>query len=254
MAVPTETLDRSIFVIGIKMGSPNQSKGRDIDDFIRELTYKKPKAERLQIGKVRQSINVVVDGTCMKFFGVKITNQAGKETLERECSRADAEMKKIDSTLHVTPVFFEVKVSSMSAGNMFDQMKEQLSVQVHQKVLDRVESAIENSRNPDGSYKPMTGKTRTALIAMLDKVKEINVLGDDNVDGRIEAMKAQITAGSLIPMRDEILALIEDVQGSENLEISPDQTESEHDPDDTAYESKPFVPSAQDEIALEDLI
>jgi hypothetical protein len=55
-------------------------------------------------------------------------------------------------------------------------------------------------------------------------------------------------------MRDEILALLEDVQGSENLEISPDQTESEHDPDEKEYEAKPFKPSAQDEIALEDLI
>ena len=94
---------------------------------------------------------------------------------------------------------------------------------------------------------------------MLDKVKEINILNDANVEARIEAMKAQIQQNSLIPLRDEILAYIEEVQGADTLEISPDQpaTEGEiateiHDPDEEAY--KPRQLTQADEIHVEDLI
>ena len=252
MAVPVEATDRSIFVVAIKMGSPNQSKGRDIDEFVRELTYKKPKGVRLQIGNVRQSVNVAIQGTCMKFYGTKITNQAGKETLERECTLADRRMKDIDSSLHVTPVFFEVKVSSMSAGNMFDQMKEQLSVQVHERVLERIKKVLEEHQNPDGTYKPVSGKTRTALLTMLDKLMEINVLNDDNVTAQITAMRSHIQSNSLIPLRDEILAYIEEVQGENSLELTPDIPAPVHDPDEEEF--KPRVLSDEENIHLDDLL
>jgi hypothetical protein len=255
MAVPTEATDRTIYVVDISMGSPFRCTGRDIDDMTREIKYKWGKEKRNRIGTARQSVNVAVAGTCMKFFKTRITNEAGKNGLIQACTAADREMKQIDPALHVTPIFFEVKVSSLSAGNMFDQMKEQLSVQVHERVLDRIKKVLEQNKNADGTYKPLTGKTRTALLTMLDKIKEINVLDDQNVEARINAMKAQIQTNSLIPMRDEILAYIEDIQGAENLEISPDTPEIEtpvHDPDEDEYKARPMI--AADQIHVEDLI
>jgi hypothetical protein len=255
MAVPVNLdEDRIIYIVDISMGSQFRGTSRDIDDLTREIKYKWSKDKRNRIGAARQTVNVAVSGTCMKFFKTRFTSAAGKATLERECGIADREMKAIDASLHVTPIFYEQHVSTLAAGNMFEQMKQQLSVQVHQRVLDRIKKTIEQNKKDDGTYKPLTGKTRTALLTMLDKVGEINVLQDSNVEARIEAMKAQISANSLIPLRDEILAYIEDVQGADTLEITPDQTESEtiHDPDEEQYKPRPMT--AADMIHVEDLI
>lgn len=263
MAVPINTADDlTIFIVDISMGSQFRGTSRDLDEYTREIKYKHGKNMRNRIGAVRQTVNVAVAGTCMKFYKTRFTNSSGKAALEQACLTADREMKSIDASLHVTPLFYKIEVSALSSGNMFDQMKEQLSVQVHQRVLDRVKVVIENNRKDDGTYKPITGKTRTALLTMLEKVGDINILNDPNVTTRIEAMKAQIQQNSLIPLRDEILAYIEDVQGAENLEISPDvpgQNGTEDDistvtPEQKAAGRTPRPLNPADEIHIEDLI
>ena len=126
MALPTNTAaDRIIYVVDISMGSPYQATGEDIDEYTRKLHFKHGKEKRLQIGAVRQTVNVVVQGTCMKFYKTRFTNANGKQSLTEACTRADREMKAIDPALHVTPLFYEVQISSLSSGNMFDEMKNQ---------------------------------------------------------------------------------------------------------------------------------
>jgi hypothetical protein len=228
MAVPVNTAeDRTIYIVDISMGSGFQGHGEDLDEYRREITYKFGKDKRNRIGAVRQTVNVAVQGTCMKFYKTRFTNANGKATLEAACTSADREMKAIDTHLHVTPMFYEVKVSSLSAGNMFDEMKNQLSVQVHQKVLSRIKAVLDNNKREDGTYKPVTGKTRTALLSMLEKVEEINILNDPDVTARLTEMREQIQQNSLIPLRDEILAYIEEVQNADTLEITPDITPDE---------------------------
>jgi hypothetical protein len=258
MAVPINVgEDRIIYVVDISMGRPFRGTGRDIDELTREITYKYGKDKRNRIGAARQKVNMQVDGTCMKFFKTRFTSAAGKATLETACREADKEMSEIDSSLHVTPNFFEVRVASLTSGNMFDQMKEQLSVQVHEKVLARIQKVIENQRNEDGTFKPMSNKSRTALLTMLEKVREINILGDASVEAQIEKFKAQITEGTLIPMRDEILAYIEDVQGADALDIldaptAPETPQEAKEADE--YKAKPLVLTEAEKLHIDDLL
>ena len=258
MAVPINVgEDRIIYVVDIGMGSPFRGTGIDTDEMTRIITYKYNKEKRNRIGAARQKVNMQIDGICMKFFKTRFTSAAGKATLETACREADKEMSEIDSSLHVTPNFFEVRVASLTSGNMFDQMKEQLSVQVHEKVLARIQKVIENQRNEDGTFKPMSNKSRTALLTMLEKVREINILGDTSVEATIEKFKNQITEGTLIPLRDEILAYIEDVQGADALDILDAPTApitAAEAKEDEEYKAKPLVLTEAEKLHIDDLL
>lgn len=251
MAVPT-TLnpDSSIYIVSIAMGSQFRGKSRDIDEYIREMTYTKPKAERQKIGSIRQSVNVVRNAGSFRFFKEYVTNDIGKAQLEQTCKEADQEMKKIDPTLHVTPKFFKLEIKSLNSGNMFMEMQEQLRTEVHERVLRRIQKVIEDAGENAGGK--LSNKTKTALLKMLDKTAEINVLQDSEVTARIEAMKAQINADALIPLRDEILSLID--ESPADLELLDDaEGRAIHDPDEKEYQSKPAA-LKHAPIEIEDLI
>jgi hypothetical protein len=244
MAIPINVSeDRIIYIVEITMGSQFRGRSWDLDDFNRQMEYKHGKDIRNEIGALRQEINTVVNGTCMKFHKkIKFTNAAGKATLERECANVDRRMKQIDPSLHVTPLFFPQTITQLSDGNMFDLMKKQLNEQINQKVLDRIELVIENSKRDDGTYKPMTNKTRDALLKMIEGVKAINILDDPTVTARLETLKAQIQTASLIPMRDELLSYIEDIQGADNLELTidrPVKLTADNDLDEDKYKARP---------------
>ena len=135
-----------------------------------------------------------------------------RSQLERACIEADASMKMIDATLHVTPMFFKLDAPALTQGNILTAMTEQLRKQVYERVLARAQRMIEET--PSGT---MTTKNKNALLRMLDKTAEINVLNDGEVTARIEAMKAQINADALIPMRDELLSVLDESAGALEL-------------------------------------
>jgi len=228
MALPINvTEDRIIYIVEISGGSPFRGKSWDLDDYNRQMEYKHSKKIRNEIGAIRQEINVIVNGTCMRFHKkIKFTSAAGKSTLERACTDADRRMKLIDPTLHITPVFFEQTVTQLSTGNMFELMKKQLNEQVNQRILDRIEQTLEDAKVKDKegnvtSVKPITQRTRDALLKMIEGVKSINILDDETVNTRLDAIKEQMQTASFDDMRNELEDYIIDIQDEDDLEVNP---------------------------------
>ena len=248
MAVPTLTESNVVYIVEISMGSQFRGKSWDLDDFNRQMEYKHGKKIRNEIGAIRQEVNTVVNGTCMKFHKkIKFTNAAGKAQLERACAEADRKMKLIDPSLHVTPMFFEQTITQLSDGNMFELMQRQLNEQINQRALDRIQDALNNANVTDENgnivkVKPITQKTRTALINMLEGLKAINILNDPNVDQRINALKDQIQNQSLDSIRTEIENYIVDIQGEDDLELPISQElKGEVEKEEEKYRAKPVT-------------
>lgn len=248
MAVQTTTDDNVIYIVEISMGSQFRGKSWDLDDFNRQMEYKHGKKVRNEIGAIRQEINTVVNGTCMKFHKkIKFTGAAGKAALEKACAEADQKMKRIDPSLHVTPMFFEQTVTQLSDGNMFALMQRQLNEQINQRALDRIQDAIENAQVKDENgnvikTKPITQKTKTALLNMLEGLKAINILGDPNVDNRINTLKDQIQNQSLDSIRTEIENYIVDIQNEDDLELPiSKELKDEVEKDEEKYRAKPVT-------------
>lgn len=217
MAIPTN-LDpnQKLYQVRIRMGSPYRCKGKDIDDYRRELTFDKSKKTRQEIGAIRQYVNSRRSAGCMPFFGAYITNQLGRDQLVDVCKRADQEMKAIDPSLHVTPVFLKIDTPAlMSDRSLFDELLGSMRTQIHQVVLNRIKTVIERSES-----KTMTNKTKQALIRMLDKTQDLNIINDPTITAEINRMRERVQADQLAELRDEILVILNDTADRESsLEI-----------------------------------
>jgi hypothetical protein len=272
MATPINVSeDSTIYYVDITAGSQFKGKSWDLDEYNRQTEYKHDKKTRKNIGAIRQRINVLKNEVCMKYGKGRrklcFTNYEGMVSLTTACQQADKDMKEIDPTLFCIPEFMEQTFKQLNSQNMFTLMQQQLNEQINKRILDKVEKDIENAtvRDKDGKVikvKPIGKRTRDALIKAVEGVKAINILNDPTVNARIETLLERMRTETLVPMRDELLAYIEDIQGAENLEITPDEIPSQpataatgmkpdKDLDEDKYQAKPVN---VEEIMSEDLI
>jgi len=233
MTIPIKvTDDNTVYFVDIHGDSGNKgSISEDLDEYIRRITYTRPLETRKQINAIRQSVNVVVNNTCMKYRRkLKFTNANGMREIQKACEIATDRMREIDPSLSITPEFMEQTFAQLNNQNMFELMKQELSTQVLQKALDKVEGTLKTYKRADGTIKPITSKTRTALLGMIEEIQEIGtIIPDETLSARIEAIKDQIIAGTLLPMRDNIISMIEDTtEGGRfsNLEITSDMDDA----------------------------
>lgn len=265
MAIPTELTEEKVYyIVEISGGSGMRGKSWDLDDYNRQMEYTHDKKTRNKIGANRQRVNVVKDNVCMSFHKkIRFTNENGKKALEKVCAEVDRDMKAIDPTLHITPLFFQQTVTQLNTGNMFELMKNELNEQINTRVLDRVEAYIKNSvvKDDNGnviSEKPITAQIRATLIKAAEGVRSINILDDPTVNNRVDAIKALLETANLHEARDELLGYIDSIQDANSLEISPDQPaegmKADPELDEDKYKPRPLNPdeTAAIEINVED--
>ena len=218
------------------MGSQYQvTASKDLDEYRRELTYKRNKETRQKIGAIRQSVNTRRAAGCMPFFGAYITNELGMDQLIDVCTKADREMKEIDPALHCTPVFMKIDTPALMGNkSLFDELLGSMRTQIHAVVLNRIKTVIERSESTT-----LTEKTKSALIRMLDKTQDLNIVNDPTITADIEKMRARINANELRELRDEILIVLDETKDRatslEIAEISTDPVvsdESEPEPEE----------------------
>jgi hypothetical protein len=241
-----------LYVMETQMSSPfftDRSENIDSEN-AKKLYYHFPAKDRRKIGAIRQQINVLKNASCARFYTLYIANDLAKEQLTEALENANREMKDIDSTLKAEAVFVELKTEALSSGNMLQVMTAQIQDQIYGVVLKRIEQTIKDNAERGGA---LTTKSKTALLAMLEKCKCINVIEDEDINTKIEKMKEQITSESLIPLRDEILSVL-DNSGDRfsSIDIMPTEPDGEkvkedevtpetpvHDPDDEMYADTP---------------
>lgn len=208
MAIPvTFNANEGIYHVHISMGSQFQGKGKDIDDFTREIKYKYGKETRQQIGAIRQSVNTRRAAGCTKCFGAYFTNRTGLEQLRDVCAQADREMKAIDPSLHVTMEYIRQHFEDSENITVLDKLLKGIRADIHERVLFRIQEVIARADN-----KKLTEKTKKALFSMLDKTKALNLTNDPAVNEDIEKMRARIQADQLAELRDEILVILDDTK------------------------------------------
>lgn len=220
MAIPVNfDPKQGIYMVKISMGSPHQvDKSREIDSYKREITYKKSKEVRKEIGAIRQRVNERRAFSCAPFFGAYFTNQIGKDQLITICQTEDRAMKEIDPALHVTAQFIKQNFADNENISAFDQMLGAIRSNILRVVLDRI--MVEINREKDH----VTPKTRKALISMCEKARAgLNITQDPSIDADIQNMIDRINADEIRELRDEILIILDDTKDrAASLEIVGD--------------------------------
>ncbi len=210
MAAPTAG-NQKLYVMQISMSSPFFIRQSEIyeSENAKKMYYKFTSENRKKIQAIRQQINVIKDAGCAKFYGLAIANDLSKEQITEALLKADAQMKEIDPTLHADAQFLPLQSEAFTSGTLLDNLTSQIREQIHGVVLRRIEKTIEDNEN-NGM---LSAKTKAALLKMLEKCKAVNVIGDEAINTRIEAMKDQINNDQILTMREEILSLLDDTKG-----------------------------------------
>ena len=241
-----------LFVMETQMSSPfftDRSENIDSEN-AKKLYYHFQAGDRKSIAAIRQHINVLKNNSCARFYGLYIANDLAKEQITEALTVADRAMKAIDPTLEAKGVFMELDTGALSSGNMLQIMTAQIQDQIYGVVFKEIEAKLQANDERGGGA--LSTKSKNALLNMLEKCKTINVIDDDNINAKIEAMKAQITSEAIIPLRDEIKALLsnstdrfssidlmpaKDGEKVTEDEVTPDSPV--HDPDDEVFDAKP---------------
>ena len=221
--------EAQLFVVQVSMSSPyfTERTVNDEAENSKKMFYKFPKDKRNLIQAARQEVNVARDSGCARFYGLYIANELGKEQLTTLIVESNHKMNAIDPTLHAKVTFMPLSMSGLASGNLLDEMVQQIKDQVHGTVLERIKLVIE--RNGENGTLPM--KTRNSLEKMLDRVQAINVLDDPDVNARIAHMREQIVNDQIIPLRNEIMAILkEEDDRFSSVEVVSEYTDDDDEP------------------------
>jgi predicted ATPase len=106
----TTGANQALYVVAVSASSGFFVKQSEkyLDENAVKKWYKYQEEERKKIQAVRQSINVVVDAGCARYFGLKIANDEAKKQITEAVLKADVEMKKIDITLKAEVEFVQL--------------------------------------------------------------------------------------------------------------------------------------------------
>lgn len=203
----TESANQALYVVGLSLSSGffvKQSEKFEDENAVKKW-YKYQEEERKKIGAVRQSVNVVVDAGCARFFNIKIANDEAKRQIAEAVLKADVEMKKIDITLKAEVEFVPLPIDSFTSGTMLDKLTGQIRTQILEVVIKKIESNIKKNENSG----MLPEKTKEALRRMIDRCRAVNVIGDEGINSQLDNMKERINSDDILNLRDEILAMLD---------------------------------------------
>jgi hypothetical protein len=198
--------NKQLYVVHISMSSPYFTiKEKTVVNPVensKKMYYRFPLVDRQRIQAIRQGVNVQVGAGCARFYELKITNDTGKEQLEEAIRDAHQKMILVDPTLKAESIFIPLSMAGMAQGNLLDAMVTQIREQIDGAVLKQIEAKIEkygDNINP---------KSKATLLKMLDRIKSVNILDDPDIDAHIEEMKQRILNDQIVPLQQEILAIM----------------------------------------------
>ncbi len=200
LASSTEPKDTRLFIVKTTMASPNYIAGSrflDEEKMKKELTYKFRLEMRQAIQATRMRSKGPIYSGCLDFYGLRICNQDQKATIEGLIKEADAEFKKINPELKADVMFIPLDMGEIAKGGLYSNLLGAINSQLNTKVVKRLETVLNRKKD-------LTPRTKKSLLSMIDQIREINVLGDEGVNARLDEMKAKI--------EDEALeGLVEDI-------------------------------------------
>lgn len=189
-----------LFIVKAGMSSGNFiDESKDLDEKRRELTYKFEKVKRKKIQACRMRFKDPIYKKCLKFHSMYVTNEAGKEMIEKTLLEADSALKEIDPSLKATPKFIPLDVNEMVKGGLYNNLIDAIKGQVFQKTFDKIEKQLK--KKDTGK---MTDRTKAALLHMVDQCRNLNVINDKDIAATIDAIQKKIETETFKPLRDEM--------------------------------------------------
>lgn len=206
---PSEPKETRLFIVKTSMASPNYIAGSrflDEEKMKKELTYKFQLEMRQAIQATRMRFKGPIYSGCLDFYGLRVCNQNQREAIEASIKEADTAFKGIHPELKADVMFIPLDMGEIAKGGLYSNLLGAINTQLNTKVVKRLESVLNRKKD-------LTPRTKKSLLGMIDQIREINVLGDEGVNARLDEMKAKIDEGALEGLVEDINAEMAKMEG-----------------------------------------
>ena len=206
-------------IVRAKMSSPffvDSSREVDVDlpepdRKIKELTFKFKKSTRQEIQNVRSQFREVWLHWTVKFYGLHICNDDGKEIISHAVQAAAVALRKIDESLTAEPVFIPLDVAEIQKGALYSQVIGAIQGQVCETMLKRVNQAL--ARMEESGKDEVHTRTRKSIEKLLGQLESLNIVNDKEVTKQIAELRAKIQAGSIHELKENLMELLKTSSG-----------------------------------------
>lgn len=201
VAIPsTNPGETKLYIVKMTMASPNYIAGSrflDEEKMKKELTFKFTLEIRHSIQSTRMKYKGPIYSGCLDFYGLRICNEEQMEQIKEHIKSADADFKKINPALGAEVMFIPLDMGEIAKGGLYSNLLGAINTQLNTRVVKRLEDVLKRKKD-------LTPRTKKSLLKMIEEIREINVLGDESVDARLDEMKAKIEDEALEGLKKDL--------------------------------------------------
>lgn len=154
---------------------------KEIDEKTKEIKLKFDKETRQRISYIREKRRREAYEHTIKFFDLHFTDEKGLEKIKEIIKIADKEMKEVNPELYASLTVIPLSLDEIKKrGELYEAIYYSICLQMAEAIYNHVKKL--KSEIP-------SKRSKKNLIKLLQKFKELNVIGDKRIDKKIEEIK-----------------------------------------------------------------
>jgi len=176
---------------------------REIDERKREIVLKYDKETRQKINYIREKRRREAYQHTAKFFDLHFATEEALKKIKKIVEIADREMKQINPELYASLVAIPLPVAELKRrGELYEKIYYAICLQMAEAVFNHVKKLKSDVPSK---------RSRKKLEELLEKFEELNVIGDERINEKIQELKLLINR-TTEEIKEQILEDIENLR------------------------------------------
>jgi len=189
-----------IYAVAIVMSSPNRvlSSKETNEGMTLEVNYAFKKETRQRIAAIRTLYKKPMYKNCLEFFTLYLCKESQKAEIEAAVKDGATALQAIDSTLQAEVKFMQLDMEAVDLGEMYHSVVSAIEARVLGDIAEKIKVVAESKAGQ------LPKRSQEALLKMVERLENINVLGDKNITEKLTKIKEKIISGDLKALKDDM--------------------------------------------------
>jgi len=181
-----------VYIVANVMSSPNQTLNiTELNEMSIQTDFKYKKEFRNKISAVRTLNKKPIYKNTLNFYGIHLAREDQIAEIEEASKNADSSMKGIDATLFSRIVFIPLDLTDAKKGELYESINNTIKYRIIKDTMEKIEKVAKNKAGK------LTVRSKEALMSLIDRLHNINILNDEDITKRINAIKSSIQADNM---------------------------------------------------------
>lgn len=181
-----------VYIVANVMSSPNQTLNiTELNEMSIQTDFKYKKEFRNKISAVRTLNKKPIYKNTLNFYGIHLAREDQIAEIQEASRKADIGMKGIDASLSSSIVFIPLDLADAKKGELYESINNTIKYRIIKDTMEKIEKVAKNKAGK------LTVRSKEALMSLIDRLHNINILNDEDITKRINAIKSSIQADDM---------------------------------------------------------